>query len=255
MIRVATLAAVLLIAASPASAQNRPAAASTLQRNFEAMVFDTTVDVLPWSPFRRWREEVRAVLIGDGSRAFAPQLRALFRDFEALTGIRFTLSESDSAATVEIVFVDREWYVNAAARSFAEPERVQCFANTVMGGRGWMQSGFVVIPDDLPTHEVAVCLAHELMHVLGFSGHPARTFASVLRNGDAPSALTINDRILLRAYYDPEIRAGMLHDELFAASRRILQSLREAVMRSDDAMEVLTQRRRIDDWLPEAPPA
>ncbi|MDA1132264.1 MAG: DUF2927 domain-containing protein [Proteobacteria bacterium] len=255
MTRFAAVAFLLILAASPATAQDRPATASTLQRNFEAMVFDATVEVLPWSPFRRWREEVRAVLIGEGSEAFAPHLRALFGEFEALTGIRFTLSESDSAATVEIVFARRDWYLGAAARSFTEPERVQCFSNTVMGGQGWMLSGFVVIPDDLPRREVEVCLAHEMMHILGFSGHPSRTFSSVLRNGNAPSALTINDRILLRAFYDPELRAGMLHEEMFAASQRILRTLRDAVMRSDDAMAVLTQRRRVNDWLPDAPPA
>ena len=229
-------------------AQGPLAATSFLLQNFERMVFDERLDPLPWSAFRRWREEVRAVIVGDKGMAYSEQVRHLFRDFEALTGVGFTLSEADSAATLEIVFAGREWYRNATARTFPEPEQVQCFSNTTTGHNGWIQSAFVVIPDDLSRRAVETCLAHELMHVLGFAGHPTRTFNSALRNGRAAETLTTNDLLLIRTFYDPTITPSMGREDLMVAVRGILTELRNEVGRSDDPMEVLAQRHPLQLW-------
>ena len=238
-----------LSVSTSALAQGPIAATSFLLQNFERMVFDERLDPLPWSAFWRWREEVRAVIIGDKGMAYSKQVRHLFRDFEALTGVRFTLSESDSAATLEIVFAARDWYRNAAARTFPEPEQVQCFASTTKGHNGWIQSAYVVIPDDLSQRSVETCLAHELMHVLGFAGHPTRTFSSALRSkGRASETLTTNDLLLIRTFYDPTITPAMGREDLMAAVRSIVTELRNEAGRSDDPMEVLTQRHPLQLW-------
>lgn len=256
--RVATLGIVGLAwvaLAAPALAQNRPSTTFVLLSNFEKMVFDESRAALPWSPFRRWQEDVRGVVIGEGGEAHIDHVRGLFRDFQALTGLGFTLSEADSAANIEILFASRDWYRNATAQTFAEPRRVQCFTNTSMNSTGGIEYAFVVIPEDLSRREVETCLAHELMHTLGFAGHPDRRFDSALRSGNAAPALTVNDRILIRTYYDPAITAAMLREDMLDVARSIADELRNEVGRADDPMDVLTQRRPVELWWLDAAPA
>ena len=246
----AVIIAIIIIfaAASAPLAQHRVAANTTLVKNFELSVYEEGRNPLPWMSFRRWKEEVRAVVIGKSSRTYIRNVREILHDFETLTGLSFSLSESDSAASLQIVFVPRNWYRNAVENTFETPEQVQCFATTTANGLGWIETAVVIIPDDLSRSNIEICLAHELMHALGFMGHPDPRFHSALRNGNAPQNITLNDRIMIRTYYDPSITAGMMRDEVVNTARRIINKLRNDAAIAEDPMEVLSQKRPIQMW-------
>ena len=225
-------AAPIAVLVSPADAQQRQEARTdrvapfdAMMQNFDRMAFGEEGERRTWTAVQRWHEPVRAILIGDNAEAYRADVRALFAEFALLTGISFTLTDGDSNANMRIFFSARDWYRSAVGRSFPRPESVVCFTNTSVDQGGAIGMTNTVIPEDLSGRAARSCLAHELMHALGFQGHPARTFESALRNGVGFEHLTVNDRILIRALYDARLRPEMNADEALAAARDIVSDL------------------------------
>ena len=238
---------VLGLAATGAAAQETPAGLDTLVRNFERMAFREEAEVPEFLTLERWARPVRAVLQGEGAGERAPAVRALFAEYEALTGLEFTLVEADAQAGLEIFFSDRAWYSDAVAMRFDQPERVQCFSNT-MTTQGRIVRAFAAIPGDLRSADVEACLAHELMHTLGFKGHPERSLRSALRSGRAARALTINDRILIRTLYDARLAPGMSREEAVHAAREVIAGLLGRLKDAGDPIEALSRRKPVEWW-------
>jgi hypothetical protein len=68
---------------------------------------------------------------------------------------------------------------------------------------------------------VTRCLAHEMMHVIGFVGHPhdSNSILSYVYNN---TDFTGIDRMMVRMLYDPRLKPGMWHIEAIAAARDAL---------------------------------
>ncbi len=74
------------------------------------------------------------------------------------------------------------------------------------------------------------CVYHELMHVLGLSGH-TRQIESIMLSGGVMQRPTLNDRVILTALYDPRLRAGMRREQVLPVLDRILTELAERIAR------------------------
>lgn len=69
--------------------------------------------------------------------------------------------------------------------------------------------------------QVNHCLAHEMMHVIGFAGHPHDSdsiLSYVRRNHD----FTEVDRVIARVLYDPRLKPGTYHVHAMALARDVL---------------------------------
>jgi hypothetical protein len=229
-------------------APGHPTNIDNLVRNFERMAFPEDEQFEDWGTIKRWAKPISAVIIGDGGEKYRTKLRVLLSQLAALTGLEFLVPEADSAATTQIFFSERDWYASQAARSFQRPEQVQCFSNTNANMFGEIQTAFVVIPNDLRADRVAECLAHEIMHTVGFSGHPQRTFYSALGNGNSPEVYTVNDLILIRTLYDQRLTTDMMRAEVLATAREVMVDLLERVNNSDNPLAALAQRQPINWW-------
>ena len=249
-----TLGLALGLAAPPTLAQvawaglGRPSSPDALLRNFERMAFGEDGPALEWSTLERWGQPVAAILVGDGGEPYRADIETVFAIFEAMTGLEFTLPQADSAADIEIFFSERAWFRSATANRFPQSGRVLCFANTLTDFSGTVISAVAVIPNDLRETRVDECIAHELMHTLGFPGHPSRTLNSALRNGNASRNLTVNDMILIRTLYDPRLRPGMLRGEVLLLAKEIIGEMLGRVRTAADPVAALAQRRPIDWW-------
>jgi hypothetical protein len=71
---------------------------------------------------------------------------------------------------------------------------------------------------------VTRCLAHEMMHVIGFVGHPhdSNSILSYVYNN---TDFTEIDRMMVRVLYDRRLRPGMRHIQAIATARDVLVDL------------------------------
>lgn len=73
------------------------------------------------------------------------------------------------------------------------------------------------------------CLIEELTQTLGPSNDNATYRPSIFSNHELPDRLSINDRILVRAFYDKRIKPGMTRKQTEPIARQIIEELVAAV--------------------------
>jgi hypothetical protein len=236
----AALCAGMLALSGAASAQNygnylevrgeRLANLPTLVENYRAMVYGGQAG--------RWNTGVRVFLIGDTVENYLGEVRTLLGEFAALTGVSFSIVTNEDLANLRIYFWARAWFNSQAAHAFNDSQRVLCFTNTRTQNGSILQA-FVVIPKDLQPRASRACLAHELMHAIGFGGHPPQTFDSALRKGIAADRLTTNDRIIIRARYDDRLRNANSTQAMGVATQVLGELLSRVQEAAGDARDVL----------------
>lgn len=100
----------------------------------------------------------------------------------------------------------------------------------------------MVIAVDAGGARTEAAVAHELMRLLGFDGVlPERPLDSTLHSRGTARWFTVNDLVLMRAYYDPRAQ----DPNAFVLSNlidNILPELAAKVRRSADPIATLAQR-------------
>lgn len=96
-------------------------------------------------------------------------------------------------------------------------------------------SKIVVTEADRATDRSKSCIIHELFHAFGMAGHNLAYSPSRMRpiRNKRKSRLTINDKIILRALYDPRLHPGMKQHEAMIKARKIISELVKAVKEKD----------------------
>jgi len=83
----------------------------------------------------------------------------------------------------------------------------------------------VFIPSDVPPQEIRDCLHEEIAQALGPLNDLYRLPDSVFNDDNIHSVLTSFDMLILRAYYDPNLRNGMSRGEVAVRLKQILARL------------------------------
>lgn len=164
---------------------------------------------------RRWQGPLRLRLFGDRSADFGPAVVDQLRRLAAMAGLEIEElpAEADEPENLRIVFEGGSGYqVNGRDAG--------CYTRTSFDRKGAMLHAHVRI-NTRHAGRNGACAAHELMHALGFPGHPQQ-LRSVLNRVQGIVAVTEEDAILVRLLYAPEIELGLPEPATLRQARRVL---------------------------------
>jgi|GEM_PF-2017372 len=84
------------------------------------------------------------------------------------------------------------------------------------------------------------CVAEELMNTFGFSEDTERLSPSAINDRPSAEIFSANDKLLIRALYDPRLKAGMARDEALIIAKQVIEELVAAY--NEHGEEALYQR-------------
>ena len=178
-----------------------------------------TEDGQPARP-RRWQGALRVRLDGEGAADFGPTVVAELRRMAGIAGIEVELlpAESGAAENLRIVFEGGSGYrVN--------DRDAGCYTRTHFDAKGALRSAELRI-NTRHAGRSGACAAHELMHALGFPGHP-QELRSVLNRVQGIVAATEEDALLLRLLYAPDLDLTQPEQHILLRVRAVLAGLLE----------------------------
>ncbi len=167
---------------------------------------------------------------GRAPYSMGPDLRAFLDRLNTEAQIDISLTTGAANITVELVpRRDFDRYASNAAcfvkprvsswREFEKRAGTDHLRFSTLTERDKMA---VFIPEDVSPQEIRTCLHEELAQAIGPLNDLYRLTQSVFNDDDTHVVLTGFDMLILRAYYDPEMRSGLTRAE---AAQRIMSIL------------------------------
>jgi hypothetical protein len=165
----------------------------------------------------RWSGTMRVAITGPGAEEHRDDLAEQVAGMAALSGLDARMAAAgDGEANVVVELVEQnDFLINR--------EYVACYAH-VKGGENHIDSAKVYIGMDKP-EGFRDCMAHELMHVFGFSFHSG-IVRSVLSPAHGEDELTEWDELAFQVLYDPRLELGAPRDLVLPVVRQIVRENR-----------------------------
>ena len=222
---------ILIAATVVAATLTAPAAARTPKPIERVDAFLTFFDQLAlkqqdtfgWRPkwVRRWDGPVAVRLGGLGTAKLRPKLAAMLRDLSQWTGVSFRLDPPGAYARRILISVKPHSYFENRYGA----RKLVCTAATY-GRRGRLRRSYVEI-----SAKFTDCLAHELMHALGFDGHWfGRPGGMAMRSVMAHRYSSLRapyfskwDQMAIRLLYHERLRPGMARTTVLPMARSLTE--------------------------------
>ena len=194
---------------------------AALVESFNLVMHTQDNDANLFNPSRKWITDI-PVHFDTSVPAWQRQaMESQFPILTRLTGLRFLdAPEFDPENSVVVVTAKGPDAMQSAVDQFlGRPypvegmDNVLCFAFVPDDPGGRIRRALAVIGDTEPTASIRSCLIEELLHTLGPVADHATYPLSIFSEFTYPDAIPLNDKILLRALYDPAIKPGMSHWE------------------------------------------
>lgn len=204
-------AAAVLTAPGAATANDEKRVEHYLQAFYESALWHDGKNAV-W--VRKWAQPLRVRLTGLQAETYSGLVLERLKAVTEIAGLEYSvLQTGDKNTNFLIEFVDSSSLV-------ANGRSAGCVTHTYSGPGNTYAYVHVLINLRMGA-ELGHCISHELMHALGFPGHP-HGVDSVLSYVYRRDDLTDADRMSLRILYDPRIEAGAFQLPAIAVARDVL---------------------------------
>jgi DUF2927 family protein len=185
--------------------------------------------------FTRFEAPVTIALAAKGSPVFEADLKALIARFKSEAGLDVKLGKTGQPGNIVIQTLPRKvlqkTVPNAACFVVPRVKNWEEFRkNRRSGALDWStldrrERATVFIPDDVAPQEARDCLHEEIAQALGPLNDIYRLPDSIFNDDNLNTVLTGFDMLILRIYYDPQLKNGMSKAEVAKALPAILKRL------------------------------
>lgn len=165
-------------------------------------------------PVRKWNQNLRVRMTGPMSSNYDDLVMEWLNKIAGLAKLKVErVAPGATDENLLILFDESSYYV-------VNGRRAGCVAETRYSANGVIAKATLTINLNMGLG-LRQCIIHELMHAVGFPGHP-HGINTVLSYMYQSETLTEIDQMSLRILYDPRIQASMLHLPALMAARQII---------------------------------
>ena len=210
--------------------------------SFEAVAFENADGAIrPDNRLWKWLGPVTYSLSGAVTDRHRDILTRHFDELARLTGLTF--QNDQGSARMRILFsrdkTEIRTWVSAnegGERSLEFFQSVNCGAYIESGDDDAILRTLIVITELEDTHLLNRCIVEETTQALGLRRDGAVYLPAIFSEDDTAASLTINDKILVRTFYDREIRPGMVHATAMPIARRLIRGFMRAAQTDEAAL-------------------
>ena len=219
---------------------DRLASVDTLVEQFDRVVYWRVTRNSPMKRIAKWARPVRIRLSGEKAEHWRPIVDKHVATLTQLTGVRYLIdSAPPDSDNLFIYFHENGSADKFVYRHFDKPGTYADSARKsgcmFMFSLAWpfsrITKGLVTISlHKLYESSVPGCILTGLATTLGIDNESALIRPSIFTGRTAESkSLSINDRVIIRALYDPRLRLGMPRGEALKVARGVIAELHAKV--------------------------
>ena len=235
------------------------ASPAALTAKFEEIVFGN--DFGPDSErVVKWGTSIKIVIATAIPDRLRQDLSDILSQARRLTGIDMRLAKKGGRNSIYVHYAPHAQFVPILRRFYPSRSKsldwlrsASCFFSGIP--RSYEYKWAVIgIADDLGEKETRSCIFEEIFQGLGPGKNSNALPPSISSIWDTQTELSLNDKIILRALYDPRITPGMARAQAMGIAREVIAGLVAAVkQKGEAALNHPRYRRRALDHRPVKP--
>jgi len=181
------------------------------------------------------------LILGEAGEPQRRRVERILDELARLTGLphRTTADADRSTARIHFVPSDDFWSVfrsMAIERNIGKEDlsSLRCYM-LPGGGDGLIDFAMIAIDITEGNESINACMLQQIVLSLGMFPHSEEIRPSIFSINKPVEELTLNDRILIRAFYDPAIVPGMKKEEVMRIVPGIIEKLVKRVKTDGEA--------------------
>ena len=233
------LAAVLSVTgiAAPAKAQELPfqlvAPPDLLLRNFDQVAFGPDFTPHIGDRIYKWAGPLRVALVGADAAYYRRFVEGHLAELSNLTGLEVQMLDyADGSENFYVHFVrqadmlDTARYYQVSLHDARPPiDASACMYAFFKNGRMAIDRSVAIISTDRDPRYIATCILEEIAQALGLPMDTDLLVSSIFSDRGLPQQMSVNDKIMIRALYDPRITPGMPRTQAMQVARLVIPQL------------------------------
>lgn len=207
---------------STAQAETQKVTLNSLVDHFNAVVFvhEHGKDGPEAKPLIKWTKPIVFSPSGTLTREQVKQFFALMNQIKQLTALDMRMAQKGEPANLIINFLPRK------ALDKKVQKGINCYGKISAKKTYEITKGRAYIPSDRPD-KTDHCLVEETVQLFGLTNDSAVIKNSMFYENSKRTSLSVSDQILLKALYDPRLKAGMTQAEAAPLVRQVIREIIE----------------------------